>query len=268
MTIRLLLSCLVLFSFGCVKNTDANHIPAFSQFDFPVRTMNEGSRELKFRIYVPKGVEPSHKMAVMLYLHGSDERGNDNESQLSGLAPLIIDNPKYFRFIIVFPQCPAGRFWDKEMIERAMAELDQTVKEFSIAESRLDLAGFSLGGYGVWTAAAMYPGKFAAIVPMSGRVLPRPTERTNVDQEILKLADEPDPFTAFAKKIGNTPVWIFHGAHDPIVPVENSRQMARAFKEVGNNRAKYTEFKNTGHVSLNAVFSDQEFFEWLAKQSE
>ena len=96
------------------------------------------------------------------------------------------------------------------MIHVAMAELDQTVKEFNGDESRLYLAGFSLGGYGVWTTAAMYPGKFAAIVPMSGRVLPRPAERKNVDPEILKLADEPDPYAAFANKIGKAPVWIFH----------------------------------------------------------
>jgi predicted peptidase len=112
----------------------------------------------------------------------------------------------------------------------------------------------------------MYPDKFAAIVPMSGRVLPRPAERKNVDSEILKLADEPDPYAAFASKIGKTPVWIFHGANDPIVPVDNSRQMAKAFKEAGNENVRYTELENTGHVSLNSAFSNLELFEWLADQ--
>jgi len=211
-------------------------------------------------------MKPGEKLPVMLYLHGSDERGADNQGQLSGPAPLIQANPQNFHFIIVFPQCPAGQFWNKDMIGVAIAELDQTIKEFNADESRLYLAGFSLGGYGVWTTAAMHPGKFAAIVPMSGRLLPRPGERANVDPEILKLVDEPNPYAAFAKKIGQTPVWIFHGSNDPIVPVDNSRQMAKAFKDAGNENARYTELENTGHVSLNAAFSEPQLFEWLAKQ--
>jgi predicted peptidase len=266
MLIRLLLSCLVLFSFGCIKTTEANQAATFSQSDFPVRASKEGSQEFKFRIYVPKGVEPNQKMGVMLYLHGADERGSDNENQLSAPAPLIINNPNNFRFIIVFPQCPAGRFWDKEMIERAMAQLDQTVREFSANEGRLYLAGFSLGGYGVWTTAAMYPGKFAAIIPMSGRVLPRPGERSRVASEILTLADTSDPYSAFARRIGRTPVWIFHGTDDNIVPIENSRRMAKALKEAGNEQVKYSELENTGHVTLNSAFSNPDLFKWLNEQ--
>ncbi|MGI8813159.1 MAG: prolyl oligopeptidase family serine peptidase [Pyrinomonadaceae bacterium] len=202
----------------------------------------------------------------MLYLHGSDERGDDNEGQLSGPGPIILANPNNFPFIVVFPQCPAGRFWDKEMIGRSLIELDQTVQEFNGDESRLYLAGFSLGSYGVWTAAAMYPGKFAAVVPMSGRVLPRPGERKSADLEILELADSENPYRAFANKLRNTPIWIFHGANDNIVPVENSRKMSKALKEIGNENAKYSELEDTGHVSLTGAFNNPELFKWLAEQ--
>jgi len=258
--------CVILASFACIKKTAADQAVSFPETDFPVRTTNVYSEQFKFRIYIPKDVKPGEGLPAMLYLHGSDERGEDNQGQLSGPSPQILANPNNFHFIIVFPQCPAVQFWNKDVIGVAMAELDQTVKEFNGDESRLYLAGFSLGGYGVWTTAAMYPGKFAAIVPMSGRVLPRPAERKNVDPEILKLADEPDPYAAFANKIGKAPVWIFHGANDPIVAVDNSRQMAKAFKNAGNGNARYTELENTGHVSLNAAFSNPELFKWLADQ--
>ncbi len=202
----------------------------------------------------------------MLYLHGSDERGNDNDGQLSGPAPIILNDPARFNFIIVFPQCPADRFWDKEMIERSVAELDQTVKEFNGDETRLYLAGFSLGGYGVWHTAAMYPEKFAAVIPMSGWVLPRPRERNQIAPQIIELVDAKDPYRAFAGKLKNTPIWIFHGENDPIVPVANSRNMEKALKEAGNTNAHYTELKNTGHVSLNAAFEDSDLFKWLAER--
>jgi len=202
----------------------------------------------------------------MIYLHGSDERGTDNESQLSAPAPLIQANPDYFKFIMVFPQCPAGRFWDKELITAAVAELDQSVQEFGGDDSRLYLAGFSLGGYGAWTAAAMYPAKFAAVVPMSGRLLPRLYERKNAAPEILKLSDSEKPYAAFAAVLKDTPIWIFHGSEDPIVSVSNSREIAKALREAGNTNVNYTELPHTGHVSLTAAFSNSELFTWLEKQ--
>jgi len=240
--------------------------PVFSQDMFLARQETLGSEQMRYRIYVPKDRKAGERLPVMLFLHGSDERGNDNERQLTGPDPIITANPDGFKFIVVFPQCPAERFWDKQMIDAAMAELDQTVKEFKADESRLYLAGFSLGGYGAWTAATMYPEKFAAVVPMSGRLFPRPAERKSVAPEILQLVNDHDPYTAFAGKLRNTPIWIFHGANDPIVPVENSRQMAKALKEAGNQNFKYTELEDTGHVSLTAAFTNPELFEWLAKQ--
>jgi len=255
-----------LLSFSCGRKTPSVDAPTFSQNTFFSRETRLGSRSIRYRVYVPRDRKEGEKLPAMLYLHGSDERGDDNEGQLSGPAPSILANPNNFRFIIVFPQCPAGRIWDEEMIDRAMAELDETVKDLNGDETRLYLAGFSLGGYGTWMAAAMYPDKFAAAVPMSGRILPRPSERKNISPEILELADAANPYAAFAKKLSKKPIWIFHGTNDPIVPVESSRQMAKALKDVGNENARYTELENTGHVSLNAAFNNPELFEWLAAQ--
>ena len=257
--------CLLLVS-GCAKKVDPIATPSYPESDFLSREINISGKTQRYRVFVPKTRTPGERLPIMLYLHGSDERGDNNEGQLSGPAPLILANSNNFRFIIVFPQCPIGRIWDKEMVEIAMAELAQTVSEFNADESQTYLAGFSLGGFGTWMAAATYPDKFAAIMPMSGRVFPRSGERSSVSQEIRSLADADQPYNAVAERLSKMPVWIFHGANDPIVPVENSRQMAKALKAVGNENARYTELENTGHVSLNAAFSDPELLKWLSAQ--
>jgi predicted peptidase len=266
MRIRFLALPLLLAFISCGSKPQESP-QSFSRETFLSREISIGGLTSRYRVYVPKDGTNAGGLPVMLYLHGSDERGTDNEGQLSGPAPSILGTPNRFNFIIVFPQCPVGRYWDKEMIPIAMAELEQTVNEFNGDPSRLYLAGFSLGGYGVWTTAALYPTKFAAIVPMSGRLLPRPTERRNFPPEILELADAADPFAAFASRLKDMPTWIYHGSNDNIVPVSNSRSMTKALKDTGNADVHYTELQNTGHVSLNAAFADQQLFDWLAHQT-
>ena len=255
----------ILFA-GCAKSLVKTEISSFSEEEFFVRTAKFGTEIFRYRIFVPQDRTPGARLPVMLYLHGSDDRGDDNELQLRGMTEHLKRHPQDFPFIIVFPQCRNDRSWDDMTIGRAMAALAQSVNEFDGDERRLYLAGFSLGGYGVWTTAAMYPDKFAAIVPMSGRLIPRSGERNHVEPQILELADAGDPYAAFAQKIGKTPIWIFHGGDDNIVPVANSRKMAAALKNAGNNNVKYTEFPNTGHYSLDQAFNESELFKWLALQ--
>lgn len=258
---------LVFLPGSCARRTPNVDIPTFSENEYLVREVRTDSGTYRYRLYVPPDRTPGEKLPVMLYLHGSDDRGDDNQLQLRGVAEHFRSHPNDFHFIIVFPQCPTDRFWDKELIPRAMAALDQTVKKLNGDESRLYVAGFSLGGYGTWAAAAMYPGKFAAIVPMSGRILARPGERKNAAPEIIGLAESSDPYAAFANRIGKTPVWVFHGANDNIVPVEGSRKMVQALKDAGNQNVQYNELEGIAHYSLDSAFSNPELFKWLSTQA-
>lgn len=144
--IWVLISCLVFVAFGCRTKPVVADIPAFPAADFQYRDGVFGSERFRFRVYVPKDRLRNAKLPVMLYLHGADDRGDDNERQLSGLANTITTSSPNFPFIIVFPQCASGRFWDSGMIDQAMKAVDQTVKEFDGDENRLYLSGFSLGG--------------------------------------------------------------------------------------------------------------------------
>lgn len=236
----------------------------YSQEEFKSRESTIGGNVFKYRVYVPSGRKGSEILPVMLYLHGAGNRGNDNESQLNGLADVIRANKDRFSFIVVVPQCKTDRFWDGQMIAGANRAIDDVITEFGGDPKSLYLAGFSLGGYGVWSMAAMYPTKFAAIVPMSGRVLPRDAELKDLTPEILGLAKAADPYKAFAERIGRTPVWIFHGADDRVVPVDSSRRMEQALKRTSNPDVKYSEVPGAGHEPLG--FQKPELFTWLREQ--
>jgi dipeptidyl aminopeptidase/acylaminoacyl peptidase len=61
---------------------------------------------LPYRILFPINFDPSKKYPILIILHGSGERGNDNEAQLKyGSAMFLgIQVREGFQAIVVFPQ--------------------------------------------------------------------------------------------------------------------------------------------------------------------
>ena len=123
-----------------------------------------------------------------------------------------------------------------------------------------------MGALGAWHTATLYPEKFAALVPVAGRIMPAPHEREDMSPDLLSLVDAPKPFEAFAERLKGVPTWIFHGEKDEAVTVEASRRMNRALMETGNIDVHYTEYAGMGHYSIESALTDPKLFEWLAKQ--
>jgi predicted peptidase len=234
--------------------------------EFLKREVTVGGTKYGYRVYVPKDRPAGQKLPVMLYLHGSGSRGNDNEVQVRGFNKFIGENPQLYNFIVVFPQGRAETFWDPKMLAQAIAALDQTLKEFDGDEKRLYVSGWSLGAVGAWHAALLYPNKFAAVVPIAGRIVPMDFERENSSPEILALGDSPEPYKAFAEKLKTTPIWIFHGGEDESMPLTESRAMNEALKQAGNPDVHYTEYEGMGHYSVEAALTDPKLFEWFANR--
>jgi len=102
--------------------------------------------------------------------------------------------------------------------------------------------GQSKGGLGVWDLLSKRPGFFAAGIPVCGAG----------DVDLVKAAS-------------NTPIWAFHGALDPVISVEESRNLVKALEEAGGN-IKYTEYPNVSHNSWENAFSDPNLPIWLFAQ--
>ena len=79
--------------------------------------------------------------------------------------------------------------------------------------------------------------------------------------------DDAKPYTDAAYKIGNnTPVWIFHGGADDVVPVAESQRMAAALKAPGGE-VHYTEYPGVGHNSWDKAYAETEMLTWLFSKS-
>jgi predicted peptidase len=153
------------------------------------------------------------------------------------------------------------------MDELAMTALQQAAKEFHGDPRRTYITGLSMGGFGAWHLAAKYPGRFAAMVVICGGIHPPPAA-LNAVPDLAKFAppDSPKSYSAAAAKIGKTPVWIFHGAADAIVPVTESQRMNEAMTEVGAE-VHYTEYPGVGHASWDKAYDEPKLFPWLFSKS-
>jgi predicted esterase len=216
----------------------------------------------KFQVYLPEDFhrpEPGKKAEappIILFLHGRGERGSEGMWQTQiGLPQQLRDHPERWPFIVVIPQCPFRHFWtDPDMLQMAMASLEQESHEFHADPDRSYLVGLSLGGYGAWELAKDYPRHWAAIaIAASGIFWSYDPERWH---ESATLPEE------YARSLGRTPVWLFHGTEDPTVAPRQSELMFDAIK-TENGHVRLWDYQGLHHDCWTRAFNEPELPRWL-----
>ena len=232
--------------------------------DFLLRSVVVGAHSYPYSVYVPQSYEPSKRWPVILFLHGSGERGSDGlRSTQIGAAAAIRANPERVPAIVVFPQAPLETRWLGEPADAAMAALHAAMAEFRGDPDRVYLTGLSMGGYGTYHLALAHPTTFAGLVIVCGGLLPHATT-TAVQQSPLTMnASDPYAFTAHA--IRKFPIWICHGDADPVIPVEESRRMVALLRAEGAE-VHYDEYAGVGHNAWDRAYGDAEMWRWLFLQ--
>src|SRR3984957_16153929 len=212
----------------------------------------------RFVVYLPEEWRrDDHKLwPIILALHGRGERGSEGMWQTQiGLPQAVRDHPDRWPFIIVMPQCPLENVWtDPEMLDLAMAALDQETTEFHGDPEHTYLTGLSLGGYGAWELARTYPHRWAAAVIVAGGIFwSYAPERW---QEVATLPEE------YAHAVGRTPLWLFHGADDPVVPPRQSELMFDALKTTGGH-VRFWLYQGIKHDCWTRAYDEPELPRWL-----
>lgn len=222
------------------------------------RKVDSRGTSYHFQVYLPEDFrrDDRKQWPILLFLHGRGERGSEGMWQTQiGLPLEVRDHPDRWPFVIVMPQCPYPNFWtDPGMLEMAMAALDQETAEFHADPARTYLTGLSLGGYGAWELARMYPKKWAAIaIAAGGPFWSYAPERW---QQAATLPNE------YAKIIGRTPIWLFHGSEDNVVPVRESELMFAAVKAAGGHIRLWV-YQGLHHDSWARAYNEPELPKWL-----
>ncbi|MDB4015735.1 alpha/beta hydrolase-fold protein [Flavobacteriaceae bacterium] len=220
-------------------------------------------KSLPYRILLPENYDTKKNYPLLLFLHGSGERGNDNELQLVHGSTLFLDSDfrKNNPAIIVFPQCAKDAYWatttqtetgftyvkkpkNNPTLDLVEGMLDDIIQNYGIDKKRIYVGGLSMGGMGTFELVYRNPKMFAAAFAICGGANPK-----------------------IARKI-RRPVWrIDHGEADQVVAVDLSKKMVAALLKKKATVA-YNWYPGVNHNSWDTVFADPDFLPWLFAQKK
>jgi predicted peptidase len=256
--LRLAISIFVLSLVASVASR-ADEGPSNDQF--VLENASSGNFSIPYAVYLPVGYTSQSisqaisqkRWPVILSLHGTGECGKDGWAPTHvGLGQAILDHPERFPAIVIFPQIPCGLRWtsqvgtqtgDPSVRDLVLTALDRVLSKYHGDLNRVTLTGVSLGGQGVWDLGAREPHRFVALMPIAGR----------------RIAKNLIP--ALVEK----PIWVFQGAKDDVVPVEESRYMVDQLTVDGAKNVRFTELPGLGHDVWDTVYAEPQAIEFLIR---
>jgi len=256
---RYFLSVLLVLSVIGVKAQD---LSLFQKF-----YLAQGGDTLPYRVLFPVDYNPSLKYPVIFFLHGSGERGRDNEKQLVHGASLFLNEDVRRRFpaFVIFPQCAESGYWSNVLhvsdtarkrtfyflpdgpetrdLQLFQALSHYILNKWPIDKRRVYIGGLSMGGMGTFEIVRRDPEFYAAAFAICGGA---------------------DPATAPALK--KTHWWLFHGLKDNVVDPSFSKAMYAALKRSGAD-VRINLYPNDNHNSWDHAFAEPELLPWLFSKS-
>jgi len=192
----------------------------------------------RFLLYLPEGYNKidGKKWPLIVFLHGSGERGDDIEKVKAHGPPKMLETQKDFPFIVVSPQAAAHTNWNSNSLN---VLLDEVIARLAVDVDRIYLTGLSRGGHGTWNMAADHSERFAAIAPVCG------------------AGD-----VKSACQLKNIPIWAFHGDQDTVVRLQDDADMVAAVKACGGD-VNFTVYPGVGHDSWTQTYANPALYEWF-----
>jgi predicted peptidase len=202
--------------------------------------------------------------AMVLFLHGAGERGDDNKAQLKHGVPDLLKwlEANKQHAVVVAPQCNKGVWWadlkgdfrspeggklsetPSDMLTMVFEVVDKLAKENKVDPSRIYVTGLSMGGFGSFGAVGHRPDFFAAAMPICGGG---------------------DPSTA--EKMKKVPFRVYHGGADAVVPAACSQIMVKALEKAEAD-VKLIEYPGVNHDSWTQTYKNDEVWKWLFAQKK
>lgn len=217
---------------------------------------------INYRLLKPEHIKKGKKYPLVLFFHGSGQRGDNNISQLKwGVRQFATKrNRRKYPAFVVAPQCPFDAQWvnmnynnfpvklpskPSKYITLSLELVLHLEKKYPIDTRRIYVTGISSGGYATWAAIERMPYLFAAAVPIAG-------------------GGDPSK----ANLIAHMSIWAFQGKRDREVPIKFMNSMIKALRKY-HGHPRYTVYKKLGHqATWIKAYHKRDLYRWLFRQKK
>ncbi len=208
--------------------------------DVPVGIVHHRGPSGRYSLYVPESYAPGHRWPLVICLHGGYGRGD--EYIWTWLRPA-----KSKGYIVLSLQS-ADVTWSilnlSKDTDAIVAMLDRVCDAYAIDRRRIYLTGLSDGGTFAYLLGLSQPEMFAGVAPIAGDIL------HGLADPLLRRQQGQD-----------LPLFIVHGAHAAIFPVQSIRSAHQLLTRLGYH-VTYTELPDWGHAYTYSI-NEQLIVPWL-----
>lgn len=212
-----------------------------------------------YSIYIPASFRTSSKPSIVVLLHGQPQ----TETELLG-APYFRRIADEDGSIVVVPWGRGNYDYAPPADREVYTALDDVLKAFPVSSRHVYLAGYSMGGFSVFKVAPLHPDRWAAVLCISGALLP-------ADAALVSYKLRDTPFyvvtgkldTSVAPLYGELTVGYLQNANMSVTFYEDptgehwlstlEKPIFRAWTDMlsGTVRAAESRFAQFGHALLN-----------------
>ncbi len=247
------------------------------QFRSDESISREGGRDgiwQPYGVYLPTSFTPEEPLPVTYWLHYRGGKAHSGVVINPRLATQLGEEPGH---LVVFPHGRGTSEWyvteSHQDVLEVMADVESLV---AVDPLRRTISGYSMGGYGSWLFATLYPDLFAGAFVQSGAVTQGAWLGGGPD-------DEPDPFLGQGwveandgdaraqltyralENLRHVPFAIDHGTNDELALNPQVERMAARLTELGYEH-RFTRYLGYEHFTQAAVDEWADGAAWLARQ--
>ncbi len=203
-----------------------------------------------YTVRVPEGLVPGARVPLLVYLHGSgdDDRGMLDRSRApEGWLQLA----------------PRGRGTSNCFsADNAQADLREALADvlahYPVDPDRVFLAGFSMGGYGVYRTALAQPGRFKGLAVFAGQPDLGPQWLGEVHPDALAPAN--------LAVLKGEAFFIVHGTEDRNCPFTKTARLVEGLREAGAQVTFLAE-PGRGHDGPSPA-GEAQYLDWLRARAK
>lgn len=239
---------------------DKDALEHYSYHSIAVHTPGGTLLDIPYRLLDPVeavGAPDSQKYPLVVFLHGKNQQGTDNKSQMLFSPTYFYEHQPDYPCYVAFPQCPVEYYWSyprrpspmnpeqmyvpetpTPMYDAVLHLVEDLCRQYPIDRDRVILAGFSMGAVGALDIAARSHGVFAGVASIAGGI------------RISRVSDLLDKS-----------VWVEHCMDDVNLNPELSLALIKTLGLVGCDLEAHI-YPTGSHIAFH-LFENDAFMQWV-----